>query len=336
MSSSIPELMTAIEISEPGGPEVLKPAQRPVPAPEANEILIKVAAAGINRPDCLQRLGLYPPPPGASDIPGLEVSGIVVAAGPECKRFQAGDAVCALLTGGGYAEYCTVPEVQCLPVPQGVSMTDAATLPETYFTVWSNVFQRGALQSGETLLVHGGASGIGTTAIQLGKAMGAKVICTVGSDDKAAFCSELGADLCINYNNENFVDVIKGNKEFGGVDVVLDIVGGNYLAGNMKVLRPDGRLVIIAVLGGAKAEINLAQVLMKRLNVTGSTLRARPPAVKAGIAKELEASVWPLFNEQKLKPVIQARFPLEQASQAHAILDANEARGKVMLEINGG
>ncbi len=331
MNTTIPSAMTAIGISEAGGPEVLQPVSMPVPTPAADEVLIQVAAAGVNRPDCLQRQGLYPPPPGASEIPGLEVAGVIVATGANCKHFSVGDRVCALITGGGYAEYCVAPEVQCLPVPKQLTLTEAASLPETYFTVWSNVFQRGGLTQNETLLVHGGASGIGSTAIQLGRAFGATVFATAGSDEKVRFCEALGANRAINYNAENFVDVLKSESPNKGADVILDIVGGNYLAQNTKCLRPDGRLVIIAVLGGAKAELNLAQIMMKRLTVTGSTLRARPPEVKGGIAAELAAKVWPLFENQTLKPTLQATFPLAEAGKAQAILDANQAQGKVVL-----
>jgi NADPH2:quinone reductase len=331
MSTQIPEYMTAIAISEPGGAEVLQPVQMHTPTPGPHDILIKVTAAGVNRPDCLQRQGLYPPPPGASEIPGLEVAGTVAALGSETSRYKLGDKVCALLTGGGYAEYCIAPEVQCLPVPEGMSLSDAASLPETYFTVWSNVFQRGQLKKGETLLVHGGASGIGSTAIQLGRAFGASVYTTVGSDEKAAFCKSLGAEKTINYQNEDFVDVIKSERK--GVDVILDIVGAKYLAQNTKVLKPDGRLVVIAVLGGAKAELNLAQVLMKRLTITGSTLRARPPEVKQLIAQDLEKSVWPMLADGTIKATIQARFPLADAAEAHRILDANAAQGKIILVV---
>jgi len=329
--SDIPATMKAVCINEPGGPEALQISDIPVPQPAANEVLIKIGAAGVNRPDCLQRQGLYPPPPGASEIPGLEVAGIVVATGADTSRYKEGDRVCALLTGGGYAEYCVAPEPQCLPVPDGLSMTEAAAVPETFFTVWSNVFQRGALQAGETLLVHAGASGIGTTAIQLGKAFGATVIATAGSDKKVQLCESLGADQTVNYRDEDFVEVIK--EAHGGVDVILDIVGADYLAGNAKVLKPDGRLVVIAVLSGAKAEINLAQVLMKRLTVTGSTLRARPVSVKQAIAEDMEPKVWPLLADGTVKPVIQQVFPLAEAGAAQAILDANEAEGKVVLAV---
>jgi len=333
MNKNIPDTMTAVTISAPGGPDVLQTVSLPLPSPSNNEVLIKVAAAGVNRPDCLQRQGLYPPPAGASEIPGLEVSGEIIAAGSNCARFKSGDQVCALLTGGGYAEYCVAPEVQCLPIPKGISLTDAASLPETYFTVWSNVFQRGQLRSGENLLVHGGASGIGSTAIQLGKAFGATVFATAGSDEKIEFCETLGAAKAFNYHNDDFVSCVKSVTNDHGVDVILDIVGGKYLAQNTKLLRADGRLVVVAVLGGAKAELNLAQVLMKRLTVTGSTLRARPPAVKQLIAADLEEYVWPLFAAGKLQPTIQKALSLDEAAESHRILEANEAQGKIVLKV---
>jgi NADPH2:quinone reductase len=329
-----PPEMTAIEIREPGGPEVLTPVTRPVPEPGAGEVLIRVAAAGVNRPDCLQRRGLYPPPPGASDLPGLEVAGRVVTAGSDVTTVRVGDEVCALLAGGGYAEYCTVPAVQCLPIPSGYDFVQAAALPETFFTVWSNVFDRGHLVSGETILIHGGASGIGTTAIQMARAFGARVFATVGNDDKRRLCEQLGAERGINYRDENFFDIIKEATESRGVDVILDIVGGNYLADNVRLLAPDGRLVIIGVLGGSKAEINLGRILTKRLTVTGSTLRNRNPAFKALIASALKTEVWPKLEHGEITPVVQATFPLAEASRAHAILEANEAMGKLILVNN--
>jgi putative PIG3 family NAD(P)H quinone oxidoreductase len=331
--TALPTTMTAIEIREPGGPGVLTPVQRPVPTFAGDEVLIRVAAAGVNRPDCLQRQGLYPPPQGASDIPGLEVAGTVVAAGSNVEDLDIGDPVCALLTGGGYAEYCVAPAQQCLPVPDGFTFIEAAALPETFFTVWTNIFDRAQLAEGETILVHGGASGIGTTAIQLARAFGARVFATVGSDEKRAFCENLGAERAINYRTENFLDVIK--EQAGGADVILDIVGGKYLDDNLKLLKPDGRLVVIAVLGGAKAELNLARVMMKRLRVTGSTLRAREPEFKAGIARSLQNEVWPKLVDGELKPIIQATFALADAARAHEILDANQAMGKIVLQVEG-
>jgi len=307
VSKNLPANMTAIEISEPGGPDVLRSTHRPVPVPRAGEVLIRVAAAGVNRPDCLQRRGLYPPPEGASDLPGLEVAGTIVALGDDAmtQTTAIGDRVCALVAGGGYAEYCTAPAVQCLPIPAGLDFAQAATLPETFFTVWTNLFDRGRLTSGETVLVHGGASGIGTTAIQLARAFGNRVFATVGSDDKRVLCEDLGAERAINYRNENFPDIIK--PVAGGVDVILDIVGGAYLDDNTKLLNTEGRLVIIGILGGAKAELNLGRVLMKRL-----------VKIEAG----------------EIKPVIHARLPLAEATRAHEILEANEAMGKIVLLIS--
>ncbi|MDH3977163.1 MAG: NAD(P)H-quinone oxidoreductase [Gammaproteobacteria bacterium] len=317
--------MTAIEINEP---DSLRAVTRPVPVPGPGEVLIKIAAAGVNRPDCLQRRGLYPAPPGASDLPGLEVAGIVADTAEDVTRIKTGDRVCALLTGGGYAEYCVAPAVQCLPVPEGLSMTEAAALPETCFTVWSNVFDRGRLTSGETLLVHGGASGIGTTAIQMAHAFGIRVFATVGSDEKRRLCEDIGAEA-INYRKENFLETIKDAA--GGVDVILDIVGAKYLDANTKLLNTGGRLVIIGLLGGAKSELNLGRVLTKRLTVTGSTLRARNISFKGDIADSLRTQVWPKIESGDIKPVIQATFPLEEALKAQQILDANEAMGKIVL-----
>ena len=323
--------MAAIEIREHGGPDVLMPVRRAVPVPGTDEVLIRIAAAGVNRPDCLQRRGLYPPPPGASDLPGLEVAGQVVATGEKVMAPHTGDDVCALLSGGGYAEYCAVPAVQCLPIPQGLNFIQAAALPETFFTVWSNVFERGRLVSGETILIHGGASGIGTTAIQLARAFGARVFASAGNDEKCALCEELGAERAVNYKNEDFHDVIREQTGDHGVDVILDIVGGRYLADNIRLLATDGRLVVIGLLGGGKAEINLGQVLSKRLTVTGSTLRNRTPAVKGQIASALRAQVWPKLESGDIAPVIQATFPLAEASRAHELLEANQAMGKLVL-----
>ena len=303
--AALPETMTAIEISQPGGPEVLKPAKRPVPKPGPNELLIKVAAAGVNRPDVAQRMGFYPPPPGAPDIPGLEIAGEVVAAGPDVEGgWKVGDQLCALVIGGGYAEYCIAPAPQCLAIPKGYDMIKAAALPETFFTVWTNVFERGALQPDETLLVHGGASGIGTTTIQLAKAFGAKVLATAGSDERVKACAKLGADRAINYKTEDFAAVVKDFTQGKGVNVILDMVGGSYLAKNLDSLAVEGRLVIIATLGGTKAEANLNTIMVKRLTVTGSTLRPRTVAQKATIALALRGRVWPLLDQGKLAPVI--------------------------------
>lgn len=330
----LPETMAAVEITEPGPPDVLAVVRRPVPIPTSDEVLIKVAAAGVNRPDCLQRLGLYPPPPGASDLPGLEAAGTVIGAGANVKSVTAGDDVCALLSGGGYAEFCTVPEAQCLPVPTGFSFTEAAALPETFFTVWSNVFGRGHLTTGESILIHGGASGIGTTAIQICRAFGARVFATVGDDEKRTLCEKLGAERAINYRQEKFLEVVKDTTDGQGVDVILDIVGGNYLEDNIKLLKSDGRLVIIGLLGGSKAQLNLGRVLTGRLTVTGSTLRVRSTAVKGKIAKELLANVWPKLESGEIAPVIQASFPLADAAKAHALMEANQSMGKLVLSID--
>ena len=332
-SQSLPETMTAIEIREPGGPEVLVPATRPVPRPGAGEVLIKVAAAGVNRPDVLQRKGGYPPPKGASDIPGLEVAGTVVAAGPEVETPKVGEQVCALVTGGGYAEYCVAPAPQCLPVPRGFSLEQAACLPETFFTVWINVFQRSGLKPGESFLVHGGTSGIGTTAIQLAKAFGCTVFATAGSAEKVKACKDLGADHAINYKDEDFVYVVNESTGGKGVDVILDMVGGDYIARDIKALAEDGRLSFIAFLGGPKAEVNFAAVMMKRLTITGSTLRARPVAVKAALAAELKAKVWPLLEAGTVAPVMAARFPLAEAARAHALMESSGHIGKIVLTV---
>ncbi len=323
--------MKAIEIREAGAPEVLQVCRRPIPEPGADEVLIKVAAAGVNRPDVLQRLGGYPPPPGASDIPGLEVAGEVVALGPETVGPEVGSQVTALVTGGGYAEYCLAPARQCLPLPKGYSVLEAAALPETYFTVWSNVFDRGRLAAGETFLVHGGSSGIGTTAIQMAKAFGATVFATAGTPDKCRTCEELGADRAINYRDEDFVEVVKEVTGGQGVDVVLDMVGGSYIARDIAALAPDGRLVFIAFLGGSKAEVNFMPVMLKRLTITGSTLRARSVDFKAAIANKLREQVWPLLEAGRLRPVVHASFPLDEAAKAHSLMESSTHIGKIML-----
>lgn len=326
--------MRAIEITEPGGPEALALTECAVPVPGAGEVLIRVAAAGVNRPDCLQRRGLYPPPPGASELPGLEVSGVVAAAAPDVTAFKPGDSVIALLAGGGYAGYAAAPVEQCLPAPRTVSLAHAAAIPETFFTVWTNVFDLGALQAGETLLVHGGASGIGSTAIQLGKALGAIVFATAGSNEKCAFCESLGAERAINYRDEDFLEVLKPLTDGRGVDVVLDIVGGSHLEQNVKLLARGGRLVTIGILGGAKGTLNLGLVLSKKLTLTGSTLRARPPEAKGLIAAALREHVWPLLENGTVKPPVQETLPLEQAQRAHEILEANEVTGKLVLVVD--
>ncbi len=330
---ALPSQMTAIEIVKPGAPEVLVPAKRPVPQPAAGELLIQVAAAGVNRPDVLQRKGGYAPPPGASDIPGLEVAGQVVALGSGVTRWALGDQVTALVAGGGYAEYCTAPAVQCLPVPRGLSLVEAGALPETYFTVWSNVFDRGRLQAGESFLVHGGSSGIGTTAIQLASAFGATVFATAGTADKVKACEALGAQRGINYRDEDFVAVVKQATGGAGVNLVLDMVGGSYVARDLEVLAPDGRLVFIAFLGGSKTEIDFLPVMLKRLTVTGSTLRPRPIAFKAAIAEALLAKVWPLLESGRVKPQIHATFPLAEAAAAHTLMESSTHVGKIVLTV---
>lgn len=325
--------MHAIEISQPGGPEVLQWVERPMPVPGPGEVLIRVAAAGVNRPDVFQRKGFYPAPPGASDLPGLEIAGEVVSGDAAAGGLQVGDKVCALIAGGGYAEYCTAPAAQCLPVPKGLSMIEAAALPETYFTVWSNVFDRGALAAGEILLVHGGASGIGTTAIVLATALGHRVIATAGSDERVSAIEALGAVRGINYRTQDFVTEIREFTEGRGVDVILDMVAGDYTPRNIDCLADDGRIVIIALLGGAKGQVDCGQILRRRLTVTGSTLRARPVAFKADIARSLREHVWPLLEAGTIRPVIHATFPLRDASQAHAMMDAGEQIGKIVLTV---
>ncbi len=330
---SLPETMTAIEITEHGGPEVLKPARRPVPTPGAGEVAIAVAAAGVNRPDLAQRAGSYPPPPGASDLPGLEVAGEVVALGADVAGLAIGDEICALAPGGGYAEYCAVPAAHCLPLPQGYDTVRAAALPETFFTVWTNVFMRGGLQPGETLLVHGGASGIGTTAIQIAAARGATVIATAGTVDKCAACEELGAARAINYRNEDFVDIVNELTGGKGADVILDMVSGPYVPRNQKCLGIGGRLVTIALLGGRKAEVNFGLLMVKRQTMTGSTLRPQSVEAKAAIAAGLRKEVWPLLDAGRIAPVIQDTFDLKNAAAAHTALEAGEHIGKFVLTV---
>ena len=323
--------MRAIEIRNPGGPEELVITDLPTPLPGVGEVLIKVTAAGINRPDVMQREGNYPPPPGASDILGLEVAGIITELGEGVTGCRIGDRVCALVAGGGYAEFCVASASSCLPLPTGVSMIEAAAMPETFFTVWTNVFERGQLVKGERLLVHGGASGIGTTAIQMAAAFGATVFTTAGSAEKCAACERLGAIRAINYHEEDFVDVIKALTDNAGVNVVLDMVGGSYTPRNLNLLAKEGRLVQIAILGGPKTEINWIPVMLRRLTLTGSTLRSRPIAVKAAIAKALQAKVWPLVDSGKIRPVIHATFPLEEAAEAHRVMEVGHHIGKLVL-----
>ncbi|HEX7545731.1 MAG TPA: NAD(P)H-quinone oxidoreductase [Gemmatimonadaceae bacterium] len=325
--------MRAIEISVAGGPEVLRIADRPAPLAGAHEVLIQVAAAGVNRPDVAQRKGLYPPPAGASDIPGLEIAGTVVALGEGVTSLSLGDAVCALVTGGGYAELCVAPAVQCLPVPRGLTLTEAASLPETFFTVWSNVFDRGRLARGESLLVQGGSSGIGVTAIQLGRAFGSRVFATAGSPEKCAACERLGAERAVNYRTEDFVELTKTATSGRGVDVILDMIGGDYVPREIAALAEEGRLVLISTMGGAMAEIDLRAVMGRRLTITGSTLRVRPAAFKGGIARSLNEKVWPLLERGTVKPVVHATFPLERAGDAHRLMESGEHIGKIVLTL---
>jgi NADPH:quinone reductase len=328
----IPETMTAIEIKTAGGPEVLVPTTRPVPRPQAGEVLIQVAASGINRPDCLQRRGLYNPPPGTTDLPGLEVAGTVAATGESVAWPKMGDRVCALVAGGGYAEWAVAPAVQCLPIPANLGFIEAACLPETFFTVWTNVFEDAHLAAGEAILIHGGASGIGTTAIQLARALGARVFATAGTAEKCAACVRLGAERAINYKTEDFVTVIR-EATGEGVDVILDMVGGDYVARNLACLRPRGRLVQIAFLKGSKAEIDLNPLMRKRLVLTGSTLRPRSVVEKGAIAAALKTRVWPLIEAGAIKPVIHATFALAQAADAHRMMEADLHTGKIALVV---
>jgi putative PIG3 family NAD(P)H quinone oxidoreductase len=331
--ADIPKEMRFVDQKGAGGPEVLVAATGPVPAPKAGEVLIKVAAAGVNRPDVFQRQGNYPPPQGASPIPGLEIAGTIVAVAEGVAGWTVGDQACALVTGGGYAEYCPAPAPQCLPIPKGFSLTEAAALPETFYTVWSNVFMRGRLQAGETILIHGGTSGIGTTAIQLAHAFGARVIATAGSDEKCAACQKLGADEALNYRTVDWVKRCKELTGGKGVELVLDMVGGDYLQRNVSALAVEGRLVQIAFLKPSKVEFDFMPMMLKRLTLTGSTLRARPVADKAVIASALNEKVWPLLDAGKVKPVIYKTFPLDQASAAHALMESSEHIGKIMLQV---
>ena len=333
MTELLPDTMTAIEIREPGAPEALVPGDRPRPAPGPGELLVKVTAAGVNRPDVLQRQGGYPPPPGASDIPGLEIAGRVVALGAGVDEWSIGDQVTALVAGGGYAEYCTAPAAQCLPVPRGLTLEEAAALPETFFTVWSNVFDRGGLGAGESFLVHGGSSGIGTTAIQMARTFGARVFATAGSAEKCAACEGLGAERAINYREADFVEAVKAATKGAGVDLILDMVGGEYVQRNISALAPDGRLVNIAFLGGSKVEVNLLPVMLKRLTLTGSTLRARSVEFKGAIAARLREKVWPHLEKGEIKPVMAARFPLAEAAAAHRLMESSAHIGKIVLTV---
>ena len=330
---ALPQNMRVVEITAAGGPEVLRPAERPLPAPKPHEILIKVAAAGVNRPDVLQRTGRYPVPPDASDLPGLEVAGEVAAAGSSAKMFKAGDKVCALVHGGGYAEYCVAPEVQALPVPKGLSVVEAASLPETFFTVWSNVYDRGRLAAGESLLVQGGTSGIGVTAIQMAAATGNRVFATAGSDEKCVACMRLGAERAFNYRTTDFEKEARAATNGKGVNVILDMVGGDYVPKELKCLAEEGRLVFIAFLRGNKAELDINQVMAKRLVITGSTLRPRPVEFKGAIARSLRERIWPLIEAGKIRPEIYKTFPLAQAAEAHQLMESSQHIGKILLTV---
>jgi len=333
MAAPVPDSMRVVEITRPGGPEVLRTATRPVPQPKAGEVLIRVAAAGVNRPDCFQRAGSYAPPPGASDLPGLEVSGTVVKLGSGVTQWREGDQVCALVPGGGYAQYCVTPAGHCLPLPRGWTAVQAAGLPETCFTVWINVFERAHLSPGETLLVQGGSSGIGITAIQLGATLGHRVFATAGNTEKCQACEALGAQRAINYRTEDFVAVVQELTDGQGVDVILDMVGGDYVQRELSVLREDGRLSIIALLGGSKAQIDLNQVLRRRLTITASTLRPRSIEFKSAIAAALREKVWPVIEAGKFKPVVFRTFALDQAADAHALMESDVHIGKIILEV---
>ena len=331
---SQPKKMHAVEVAKPGGPEVLTPVERPLPSPKPGEILVKVAAAGVNRPDVLQRMGLYPVPPDASDLPGLEIAGEVVACGDGATRWKPGDRICALVHGGGYAEYCVAPEVQALPVPEGLSLVEAASLPETFFTVWSNVFDRAGLKAGETLLVQGGSSGIGVTAIQMAAAMGNRVFATAGSDEKCAACARLGAERAINYRTQDFAAEVKAATGGKGVDVILDMAAGDFVPQELKALADEGRLVFIAFLRGPKTELDINELMRRRLTVTGSTLRPRPVAFKGAIAASLRKSVWPLIASGKIKPVVYRTFPLAEAREAHKLMESSQHIGKIVLTVS--
>ena len=331
--SDLARSMRCIEILKPGGPEMLVRVVRPTPFAAADEILIKTAFAGVNRPDALQRAGLYPPPAGASDLPGLEVSGVVVEVGADVSRWRTGDKVCALVNGGGYSEYVAVHADHALPVPEGLDLAQGAALPETFFTVWSNVFERAGLRAGETFLVHGGTSGIGTTAIQLASAFGARVFATAGTDEKCAVCKELGAEIAVHHREQDFVEILREATGGRGVDVILDMVGGDYIARNVRLAAEDGRIVSIAFLKGPTAELNFTEMMVKRLNLTGSTLRPRSVEYKAQLARMLEERVWPLLAPGRVKPVMDQRFLLDDAAKAHARMEAGEHIGKILLEI---
>ena len=330
---SVPKEMAVVEIAAPGGPEQLKPAVRPVPEPGAGEVLVRVAASGVNRPDVMQRQGRYPPPPGASDLPGMEIAGEIVALGPQVVGLAIGDKITSLLPGGGYAEYAVAAAPLCMPVPKGLSMVEAAAIPETFMTVWTNLFERGHVKSGDKVLIHGGTSGIGTAAIQLAAAFGARVYATAGSADKARACEKLGASRGIDYKTEDFVAVIREDTKGYGIDVTLDIVGGSYVQRNLDIAAVEGRVVTISMLGGSRAEINLNTILPKRLTLTGSTLRTRTVAQKAAVADAVRQNVWPLFESKRVHPVIFKTFPLSLASEAHRLMESSNHIGKIVLTV---
>ena len=330
---SVPKEMAVVEIAAPGGPEQLRPAVRPVPEPGAGEVLVRVAASGVNRPDVMQRQGRYPPPPGASDLPGMEIAGEIVALGPQVSGLALGDKITSLLPGGGYAQYAVAAAPLCMPVPKGLSMVEAAAIPETFMTVWTNLFERGHLKAGDKVLIHGGTSGIGTAAIQLAAAFGARVYATAGSADKARACEKLGATRGIDYKTEDFVAVIREDTKGYGIDVTLDIVGGSYVQRNLDLAAVEGRVVTISMLGGSRAEINLNTILPKRLTLTGSTLRTRTVAQKAAVADAVRQNVWPLFESKRVHPVIFKTFPLAEASEAHRLMESSNHIGKIMLTV---
>lgn len=333
-SFTLPEQMRCVEIKEPGSADKLVPAERPLPKLSAGQVLLSVQAAGVNRPDIIQRNGHYPPPPGASDILGLEVSGEVVSAADDVSSVKVGDRVCALVPGGGYAEYVAAPAATCLPIPKNLDMIEAAAIPETFFTVWHNVFERGNLKANESLLIHGGSSGIGTTAIQLAKSNGAFVVATAGSDNKCEACRKLGADLVINYKNADFVEEVRTKVSGKGVDVILDMVGGGYIPRNIRCLKPDGRLVNIAFLQGSKADVDFMPMMLKRLTITGSTLRARETGFKGAIAAALKTNVWPLLENGEVRPIIDTVLPLDKAVDAHRLMESSQHIGKIVLAVN--
>ena len=335
MPPSLPDHQHVVEISRPGGPEVLTLAQRPVPRPKPGEVLIRVAAAGVNRPDCLQRAGAYAPPPGASDLPGLEVAGTMVMLGDGVTQWKEGDEVCALTPGGGYAEFCVTTAGHCLPIPKGWSLLEAGSLPETFFTVWINVFERSRLAPGETLLVQGGSSGIGVSAIQIARAFGHRVFVTAGNAEKCAACEKLGAERAINYRNEDFVEIVKQLTEGKGADVILDMVGGDYVPRELKCLATDGRLALIAFLGGSRATLDMSDILVRRLTISGSTLRPRTVEFKTAIARSLRDKVWPHIEAGRIQPVIYKVFPMAQAAAAHALMESGAHVGKIMLQVGG-